>query len=190
MQENLYKLLRSFDFDSDGIYSAPIPYLGSSQNVELEFRKQVAAQQYDEYLTHLSHNHSIPVMDHEIDRFLASMPTNALILDVGGCWGWHWRRLSTTRPDVGVLIVDFVRANLFHAQRLLGPLVGTQVALMHADATNLPILDAGGAFSGFDGVWTVQVFQHIPDFSSACRESCRVLKSGGCLQIIRCTTLR
>jgi ubiquinone/menaquinone biosynthesis C-methylase UbiE len=118
-------------------------------------------------------------MDHEVDRFLSRMPPGALILDIGGCWGWHWRRLATTRPDVGVLIIDFVRANLGHARNLLGSLVGMQGALMHADATALPFPDADASATGFDGVWTVQVFQHIPDFARACREAHRVLKRGG-----------
>jgi SAM-dependent methyltransferase len=78
-----------------------------------------------------------------------------------------------------VLIIDFVRANLRHAQKVLGSLVGTQVALMHADATALPFPEADAVSAGFDGVWTVQVFQHIPDFAHACREAYRVLKPGG-----------
>ncbi len=165
----------------DGIYSAPMPSSASDQDAERELRERVAAQQYDNYLDTIAHNHSIPVMDHEVDRFLATMPHRALILDIGGCWGWHWRRLATTRPDVGVLIIDFVRANLSHAQKVLGPLVGTQVALMHADATALPFPDANAAV-GFNGIWTVQTFQHIPDFQQVCREAHRVLKAGGRLE--------
>lgn len=141
-------------------------------------REKVAGQDYPDYLETLSRHHSIPVMDHEVDRFLARLPQGALVLDVGGCWGWHWRRLSATRPDVGVVILDYVRANLFHAQRVLGQLVGAQVALLHADATALPFPDASSA-SGFDGVWSVQVYQHIPDFSLACREAQRVLRPSG-----------
>ncbi len=163
----------------DGIYSAPMPSSASDQAPERALRERVAAQHYDSYLAAIAHSHSIPVMDHEVDRFLARMPQGALILDIGGCWGWHWRRLATTRPDVGVLIIDFVHANLSHAQKVLGPLVGAQVALMHADATALPFPDADAASAGFDGVWTVQVFQHIPDFARACREAHRVLKPGG-----------
>ncbi len=169
----------AFAQGSDGIYSAPMPSSASDQDDERELRERVAAQHYDSYLAAIAHSHSIPVMDHEVDRFLTKMPQGALILDIGGCWGWHWRRLATTRPDVGVLIIDFVRANLSHAQKVLGPLVGAQVALMHADATALPFLDADAASAGFDGVWTVQAFQHIPDFARACREAHRVLKPGG-----------
>ena len=62
-----------------------------------------------------------------------------------------------TRPDVGVLIVDFVRSNLPHARNILGDLVGGQVALMHADATALPFA-VDSSFQDFDGVWTVQTF--------------------------------
>jgi len=160
----------------DGIYSASMP-LSDDQSLEKELREKVAGKKYDNYLSTLAQCHSIPVMGYEVDLFLAKMPKGAIILDIGGCWGWHWRQLASIRPDVGVLIVDFVRSNLLHAQRMLGDLVGNQVGLMHADATALPFPDAD--ISGFDGVWTVQVFQHIPDFSLACREACRVLKTGG-----------
>ena len=150
----------------------------TGQNAEIELRERVAAEHYDNYLDAISRSHSISVMDHEVDLFLAKMPHGALILDVGGCWGWHWRRLAQTRPDVGILIVDFVRSNLPHARNVLGDLVGQQVALMHADATALPF-NVDENFAGFDGVWTVQTFQHIPDFVKAVSESHRVLKRGG-----------
>lgn len=163
----------------DGIYSAQMPSHAHDQQAERDLREGVAARDYDNYLIAIARSHSIQVMDHEIDRFLRATPLGAVILDIGGCWGWHWRRLASTRPDVGVLIVDFVRANLRHAQRVLGPLVGTQIALMHADATALPFPDAGASSPGFEGVWSVQTFQHIPDFTRACREAHRVLKSGG-----------
>lgn len=50
---------------------------------------------------------------------------------------------------------------------------------MHADATALPFGEGVSAGAGFDGVWTVQVFQHIPDFARACSEAHRVLRPGG-----------
>lgn len=162
---------------TDSIYSGKV--CSSDQVRELELRERVAAQHYDDYLNVIALHHSVTVMDHEVDRFLAEIPEGALILDIGGCWGWHWRSLALSRPDVGVLIVDFVRANLIHAQRVLGSLVGSQVALMHADASCLPFSDAEDSLHGFDAVWTVQVFQHIPDFEGACREAHRVLKPYG-----------
>ncbi len=168
----------AFVLDSDGVYSANLPLPSSGQEAERILREDVAAQQYKDYLKVIAQSHSIAVMDHEVDRFLAAMPIGALILDIGGCWGWHWRRLAETRPDVGVLIVDFVRANLTHARKVLGSLVGDQIALMHADATALPFHDASASY-GFEGVWTVQVFQHIPDFRAPVAEAYRVIKPGG-----------
>lgn len=170
----------------DGIYSGLKNTMIADQSDEKKLREKVAAQHYEDYLSVISKHHSIPVMDHEVDRFLKRMPENALILDIGGCWGWHWRRIGQTRPDIAVLIIDFVRENLVHAQRLLEVLVGSQVALMHADATSLPFPEAGspfpgadGIFPGFDAIWTVQTFQHIPDFERAVSEVHRVLKPGG-----------
>jgi len=177
MNLKLQNLLQSQTVDSDGIYSGHITTT-QDQATERALRERVAAVHYDNYLDAISHSHSIAVMDYEVDRFLAKIPQGGLILDIGGCWGWHWRRLVNTRPDVGVLIVDFVRSNLPHALNVLGSLVGHQVALMHADATALPFaVDAN--FPGFDGVWTVQTFQHIPAFDKAVSEAYRVLKRGG-----------
>lgn len=167
------------DAGSNDICAAEASTFAQGQEHEKSLRENVATQEHGDYLTAVSRSHSMPVMDSEVDRFLGRMPSDALILDVGGCWGWHWRRLAETRPDVAVLIVDFVRENLVKARHVLEPLVGKQVALVHADATALPFPDAGVSFYGFDGVWTVQVFQHIPDFESACREAHRVLRRGG-----------
>jgi ubiquinone/menaquinone biosynthesis C-methylase UbiE len=56
----------------------------------------------------------------------------------------------------------------------LGDLIGENIILVHADATSLAFDD-----ELFDGFWTVQTFQHIPDFKQACFEAHRVLKQGG-----------
>lgn len=177
MIPQLLNLLGSHRADVDGIYVSQAGF-SLEQSDEIALRERVAAVRYDDYLGAISQCHSIPVMDHEVDRFLAKIPQGGVILDIGGCWGWHWRRLAQTRPDVGVLIIDLVRSNLPHAQNILGGLVGHQVALMHADATRLPFV-ISESFSGFSGVWTVQTFQHIPDFKRAVSEAFRVLKVGG-----------
>lgn len=177
MHPGLQSLLRGLPKGADDIFSSP-KSSDLDQSAERSLRERVAGQSYDNYLAAIAQSHSVPVMDHEVDRLLSRVPRDAVILDIGGCWGWHWRRLTEQRPDVGVLIVDFVRANLLHAQCVLGSAVGTQVALLHADATALPFSD-GTSSSGFDYAWSVQVFQHIPDFLRACREAHRVLKPGG-----------
>jgi len=179
MNREAFQYCKEIAIGDDGIFGNDIDT--SEQNDELKLRESVAAQDYDNYLDSIRYSHSIPVMDYEVDRFLQEVPQDSVILDIGGCWGWHWRRLSQTRPDVGVVIVDFVRSNLIHAKNVLGDLVGTNIALLHADATKLP-------FSGenkFDAVWTVQTFQHILDFEGAVREAYRLLRGGGYLQTTR-----
>lgn len=180
LHERIARLIAGTGFskDSDGVYSAPIPGSAGDQAAERELRERVASRRYEDYLATVARNHSVAVMDREVDVFLRKLPEGALVLDIGGCWGWHWRRLAATRPDVAVVIVDFVRANLRHARQVVGSLADTQVALVHADATSLPFVDASPD-AGFDAVWTVQVFQHIPDFALACTEAARVLKPGG-----------
>jgi ubiquinone/menaquinone biosynthesis C-methylase UbiE len=73
-----------------------------------------------------------------------------------------------------VVVVDFVRGNLAHAQKHLAGLVDSQVYLVHGDATNLPFAD-----NMFDGYWSVQTLQHVPSFKQCIAESHRVLKHGG-----------
>jgi ubiquinone/menaquinone biosynthesis C-methylase UbiE len=177
MNKRLESLLENIFLDPDKIYSS-FDNTENVQNTEIKLREKVASQNYDDYLSAISSSHSVVVMDYEVERFLSKLPQNALILDIGGCWGWHWRNLGEKRPDVGVVIIDFVKANFIHAKNVLGDLVGEQVALMYADATNLPF-KIEDKFLGFDGVWTVQTFQHIPNFSKAVSEAHRVLIKGG-----------
>jgi ubiquinone/menaquinone biosynthesis C-methylase UbiE len=170
----------SFARDEEGIYLSPLWNTSGDQDNERKLREAVAHAEYDNYLAAISRSHSVPVMDIEVERFLSSIPKDGIILDIGGCWGWHWRKIAAKRPDVSVLIMDFIHANLHHARNVLGSLLETQVALLHADATALPFPDAvAGVRDGFDGIWTVQVFQHIPDFRKACTEAFRVLNDGG-----------
>jgi ubiquinone/menaquinone biosynthesis C-methylase UbiE len=177
MNKRLESLLENTVLEPDKIYSS-IENTDTVQNIEIKLREKVASKHYDDYLAAIANSHSVTVMDYEVERFLSKLPANALILDIGGCWGWHWRNLAEKHPNVSVVIMDFVRPNLVHAKNVLGDLVGKQVALMHADATNLPF-HLNEKFRGFDGVWTVQTFQHIPDFSKAVFEAHRVLIKGG-----------
>lgn len=174
--------LSQIQLEADNIYSSTIHEHESFQKEERIVRENDAAREYKnpkDYLKYISTGYSIPVMDKEVERFLNSLPINSLILDIGGCFGWHWRKLSINRPDVGLIIVDFVRNNLRHAKKLLGDQIGSNIILVHANALSLPFPTAGIDYLGFDGVWTVQVFQHIPDFKQACTEVHRVLKDGG-----------
>jgi ubiquinone/menaquinone biosynthesis C-methylase UbiE len=113
-------------------------------------------------------------MDKEVDLFLSSIPHNGIVVDVGGCWGWHWRCIENIRPDITVVIVDFIKENLRHALNLLGNQVNKNIFLVHGDATSLIFND-----NTFDGYWSVQTLQLIPNFTKAIREAYRVLKPGG-----------
>ncbi|MDL5246441.1 class I SAM-dependent methyltransferase [Leptospira weilii] len=165
-------ILKFLKLSKDGIYSAEIP--SSEQEVELKMRSEVASKQYSDYYEVISKNHSIPVMDREVKKFLKKIKHNGIILDIGGCWGWHWRNVPKERPDVKVVVIDFLRENLNHAKIFLKNCIGKHAYLVHADATSLPFQD-----QTFDGVWTVQTFQHIPNFKKACSEAFRVLKKEG-----------
>ena len=156
----------------DGIMGVAAP--NTSQAAEQRMREKVAAAVYDDYLAEISKHHSIEVMDREVVRFVENIPRGGTVIDVGGCWGWHWRNLHVQRPDLNVVIVDFVRDNLLHARRLLRERIGQNVWLMHGDATKLD-LPAGV----FDGYWSVQALQHVPDVDVAIQEAARVLKPGG-----------
>jgi len=156
----------------DGIYG--YDFDASAQADEIAMRSIVADAEPGNDLDIISRHHSIPVMDREVRRFLRHIPKNGVIIDVGGCWGWHWRNIAKTRPDVSILIVDIVRANLSRAKLLLGGDVGKNVFLVHGDACQLKFPD-----NSFDGYWSSQTLQHIPDLRKALLEARRVLKPGG-----------
>lgn len=175
MNARLSSILQNLRQDHDGIWCANFENIAQAREIKL--REQVARERYHDYLREISRHHSIEVMDHEVRRALAFIPprgSQPIVMDVGGCWGWHWRNLAENRPDVQVIIVDFVKANLKHAINVLGGAVGKYVHLVHADATQLPFPDGSS-----DLYWSVQTLQHIPDFRLACREAHRVLLPGG-----------
>lgn len=156
---------------ADGVYGALKQ--SEEQSEEVALREKVAEEVSDDFMRDIAHSHSIPVMDCEVNHILEKLPRNAVIVDVGGCWGWHWRKLNLIRPDVKVIIIDFVRANLLHAKTLLGSLINEYVYLVHGDATKLELPD-----ESVDCYWSVQALQHIPNYNKAIDEAFRVLKPG------------
>ena len=167
------KLLGKLTIGSDGIWGDVNDY--GEQEEERNLRQSVASKDYGDYLEEISTHHSIPVMDREIEKFLSQIPNDGVVLDIGGCWGWHWRKTNIQRPDITVVIVDLVRENLLHAKEVLKEQVtNKKVFLVHGNACSLEFGD-----KTFDGIWSVQTTQHIPDFSSSCAEIYRVLKTKG-----------
>jgi ubiquinone/menaquinone biosynthesis C-methylase UbiE len=53
-------------------------------------------------------------------------------------------------------------------------MIENQIFLIHGDATNLVLPE-----TSLNMIWSVQAYQHIPDFELAVRESHRVLVRGG-----------
>lgn len=166
------KILEALTKSPDGIYSAD--NWGSGQEAEIAMRKLVADRVPSDLDQVIATHHSFPVMDHEVALFVQNLPRDALILDVGGCWGWHWRKIWQIRSDVKIVIMDFVRENLIKASYFLGEQIGKSVYLVHGDGTKIPFPD-----NTFDAYWAVQTLQHIPALEHALLEANRVLKPGG-----------
>lgn len=166
------KRFPNLELADDGIYGQ---FRGSLlQEVEILLRDKVAKRNYCNYFSEIAKHHSIPVMQKEVESFVHDLPNGALICDVGGCWGWHWLEVVNQRPDLKIIIVDFVRANLDHAKVILGKSINKNVFLVHGDALNLDFPDAV-----FDAYWTVQTTQHIPLLREVYLEAHRILKPGG-----------
>ena len=174
MKYEIKDYLSKFNLNSNNIYTLNQKD-SKYQAKEIKLRKNIAQKaDFNNYIDIIKQNHSIPVMDFEIIRFLKNVPKNGSILDIGGCWGWHWRNISHQRPDIKITIVDFVEDNLFLANRILSEQINNNIFLVLADATELPF-----SKELFDAVWTVQTLQHIYSFKKTINEIYRVLKKGG-----------
>ena len=163
--------LNNLDLDADGIYSFNFKY--QNQDNEVKLRKSILKNKNINYLE-VSCHHSIPVMDVEIRKFVNLLPQNSIILDMGGCWGWHWRNINHFRPDLKIVILDFIRENLIHAKNLLKDKVNKSIFLVYGDGKDLEFKD-----NVFDGYWSVQTTQHIPNLEKVYKEAYRVLKFNG-----------
>ena len=172
MSRQINEILSGLSQDENGVWYSS--FENTSQQKEIRLRKKVAAKIYDDYLDEVANHHSVEVMDYEVKRALQQLPENGVIVDVGGCWGWHWRNLCWQRPDVQVVIMDFVKENLLHAQNVLGLTVNKSIHLVHGDATQCPFPD-----DSFDLYWSVQALQHVPDFVKCVEEAKRILSGEG-----------
>ena len=163
-------LLTNLKLNDNGIYY--YDFKSFDQKEELKIRKNFNLKTKD-YFKQISKNHSIPVMDHEVEIFLKKIPRNGIVLDVGGGWGWHFRNLDKIRPDVKIFILDIVIENLEIAKKLF-PKMSKNIYLVHGTATKLPFPK-----NSISGYWSVQTLQHIPNFELAILEAYRVLNVGG-----------
>jgi|LakMenE01Jun11ns_1017448.scaffolds.fasta_scaffold9865799_2 ubiquinone/menaquinone biosynthesis C-methylase UbiE len=172
-KKKIHSILKNYYFDKKlKIYKTQIT--AKKQLKEIELRKKVAKRNYVDHLNEISKYHSVDVMDNEIRFFLEKVPKNSLVCDLGGGWAWHWRNINKTRPDIKIFIVDFVIENFEIAKFFIGKNLNKNVYLINDDICNLKIKS-----NIFDSVWSVQTFQHIPDYTKAVKNTYRILKDGG-----------
>ena len=67
------RIIGDAESDKDQIYSLGVDVC-SEQDVEVALRERVADKTYDDYYGVIAANHSIPVMDYEVSKFLAQIP--------------------------------------------------------------------------------------------------------------------
>ena len=111
-------------------------------------------------------------MDYCIESHFRNLQGD-LTLDIDRFYFSPWRRLSATHFNIAALIVDFLRANLVHAQRMLEPISCRQVELLHAYTIVLPL-----STIDFDDFCAVPTFKHTPDLIGAWSEIHWLLKIG------------
>lgn len=102
----------------------------------------------------VARHHSVRLMRERALRFAARFGAEDWVLDVGVGWAWHWEGHAGPPRVLGI---DMSPGNLRLARRLLGD-GARRVALVCADAAALPV--RAGSIAG---LWSVQVFQHMPD---------------------------
>ena len=165
-------LLRKYEYDKKNkIYKKNINSL--YQNKELITRKKIAKKNYQNYLNEISLHHSINVMDKEVKKFINLLPKKSIICDIGGSWGWHWRNISLIRPDIKIIIVDFIFENLLIAKKILNDKINKQIFLINDDCCNFYIKN-----NFFNGIWSVQTLQHIPNYKKVYKNIYNQLKIG------------
>lgn len=174
MKKNIQKILEGCVIDTNQIYQSKYASINPN-HTEIKFRSKIAQVLQSDPLLMVANSHSITVMDAQVNDFLGRLPEDCIILDIGGCWGWHWRGLESNPNGPIVVIIDFVYENLLIARKVLGHLIKSHnVFLVCADATSLPF-----EAEVFDGVWSVQCLQHIQNIEPAFIEANRVLVNGG-----------
>ena len=144
------------------------------QKKEFILRKKIAKKKYENFFKEIALHHSINVMDREVEKFLKLLPKNSIVCDIGGSWGWHWRNIDKDRPDIKVIIVDFIFENLLIAKKILENKINKQIFLINDDCCKFNIKN-----NLFNAVWSVQTLQHIPNYVHVYKKIYNQLKPSG-----------
>jgi ubiquinone/menaquinone biosynthesis C-methylase UbiE len=144
------------------------------QKKEFILIKKIAKKKYENFFKEIALHHSINVMDREVEKFLKLLPKNSIVCDIGGSWGWHWRNIDKDRPDIKVIIVDFIFENLLIAKKILENKINKQIFLINDDCCKFNIKN-----NLFNAVWSVQTLQHIPNYVYVYKKIYNQLKPSG-----------
>jgi ubiquinone/menaquinone biosynthesis C-methylase UbiE len=171
----LHLLLKKYQYNkSKKIFGKKL--ISLFQKKEFILRKKIAEKKYENFFKEIAFHHSINVMDLEVEKFLKLLPKNSIICDIGGSWGWHWRNLDKERPDIKVIIIDFIFENLLIAKKILNNKINKQIFLVNDDCCKFNIKN-----NLFHAVWSVQTLQHIPKYAHVYKKIYSQLKPGGYL---------
>ena len=167
-------ILKNYTKDHDGVFSKNFKV--KNQLDEIILRKKTASINYNDYFGEISKHHSIEVMNKEVLIFLKKQKKNAIILDVGGGWCWHWRILHKLRPDIKIIALDFIKENFNHAKKILGKKNLNQIFFVHEDFDNSKFPK-----NSFDAIWSCQAFQHMNDINKKFKIAHKILSKDGYL---------
>ncbi len=158
----------------NNIFYSKVEFKIHHQTTEFQLRSKIAKQKYSNYFNEIFKYHSICVMDHYVKSFLIKLPKNAVVLDVGSGWCWHWRNVNDIRPDVKIIALDFIEENFLHSIKLLPKNSLKQIYFIHDDFNTLNINN-----ESFDAVWSSQAFQHMKNLDINYKKVHKLLKKDG-----------
>ena len=167
-------ILKKYNKDHHGIFSKNFKI--KNQLDEITLRKKAARINYKDYFEEISKHHSIEVMYKQIEFFLNKQKKNAIILDIGSGWCWHWKMLNKLRPDIKIIALDFVKENFKHAKKILGKKNLNQIYFVHEDLDRNKFPK-----NSFDAIWSCQAFQHMNNIDKKFKIAHGLLKKNGYL---------
>ena len=171
MKNEIQKILLKYKNEYENIYIGKTST--NDQDKELELREKVAsANNFD--LSLIAKHHSVEVMDCEVKKFILKIKKNAIILDVGCGWCWHWRDVFDLRKDIKIFALDFALNNFKIAKKVFN-----KDNIKNIYFINENILETQLPKNYFDAIWSCQTYQHIPDLAKAIKISHELLKPGG-----------
>jgi len=175
---------RKVEIDPRGIVLALDSPGGNQQGLERQTRESAAApflSSTEAAMREVVRHHSKGVMRARARQVIeglaaATRGSEAVLLDLGSGFGWHWIDLAREFSSLRFVMVDFALANLLVCRTLMPFDHYPNVLCVQADLVDLPLEDEVA-----DYCWSVQVLQHLPQEKrrQGLQEIKRVLKPNG-----------